>query len=188
MDEFNIELSSAHDVKISICYLLSKLNRPVTEQQLYEIALNSEVINYFFYTEAMSDLLKNGSVSKRSINGTEYIILEEKGQLGSECFNEFIAFHFRKKILRSAFSFFAKLKRESEADISIMETTNGCELLCTIKDTSFDLMRIALYAPDTEQAAVIKDKILLNPAGFYNKVITYALNNEEEQFDIDIKD
>ena len=185
MEDFNTELSSVHDVKIAICYLLSKLNRPVTEEQLYEIALNSEVINYFFYTEAIAELLKNGSVSKKNINGENCIIIEEKGMLGSEYFNEFIPYHFRKRILRSAFAFFGKLKRESEADIEIKNISNGCEVECTIKDTNFDLMKISLYAPDSDQAEMIKEKILLNPTGSYHTILTYALNNEEEQFNAD---
>lgn len=186
MDDFTTELSSVHDVKISICYMLDKLDRPVTEEQLYEIVLNSEVINYFFYTEAMAELLKSGAVSKKSINGTEYILLEEKGRLSSEYYNEFISYYFRKRILRAAFSFFARIKRESDAELSIRQLHNGCEVDCTIKDASFDLMRLSIYAPDMDQAEMIKEKIRLNPAGFYNKIITFALNNEEERFDIDI--
>ena len=186
MDDLTTELSSVHDVKISICYMLNKLNRPVTEEQLYEIVLNSEIINYFFYTEAMADLQKSGAVSKKNINGTECYILEEKGQLSSDYYNEFIPYYFRKRILRAAFSFFAKLKCENDADITIKEVHNGCEVDCIIKDASYDLMRISLYAPDIDQAELIKEKIRLNPAGFYNKIITFALNNEEEQFNIDI--
>lgn len=186
MDDINIELSSAHDVKIAICYLLDKLDRPVTEEQLYEIALNSEIINYFYYTEAMSDLLKNGSISKKTINGTECIVLEEKGRMGADYFNEFIPYHFRSRLLKSALRFFSKLRRESEAYFEITETPNGCELECTIKDTDYDLMRIALYAPDRDQAEIIKKNILLNPAGFYHKVITYALDNKEEKIEPDV--
>lgn len=186
MDDFTTELSSVHDVKIAICYMLNKLDRPVTEEQLYEIVLNSEVINYFFYTEAIAELFKSGALSRKSINGTELILLEEKGRLSSDYYNEFIPYYFRKRILRAAFSFFAKLKCESDADISINQVHNGYEVECTIKDTSFDLMRLSVYAPDMEQAEIIKEKIRLNPAGFYNKIITFALNNEEECFDIDI--
>ncbi|MBQ7980860.1 MAG: DUF4364 family protein, partial [Oscillospiraceae bacterium] len=57
MNEFNnIEMYSAHDVKVMLCYLLEKLKNPVTEEQLYEIVQESEIINYFYYTEAMGDL------------------------------------------------------------------------------------------------------------------------------------
>lgn len=181
MDEFTPGLSTSHDAKVAICYLLDKLDRTVTERQLYEIVLNSEVINYFFYTEALSELIKNGSVSEKSINGENCIILEEKGRMGAEYFNEYIPYHFRKRLLEAALRFFAKLRRESETDINIRETDNGCEVHCTIKDTSFDLMRIALYAPDKDRAELIRQKILLDPAGFYSKVINYALDNTEEQ-------
>ncbi len=185
MEDFITELSKARDVRVSICYMLSKLDRPVEEKQLYEIILNSGVINYFDYTEALNGLLENGAVSRKDINGESCIFLEEKGQMGSDYFNEYIPYHFRKRILRAAFSYFSKLKRESETDITVKEVSNGWEVEFTIRDVSFELMRISLYAPDMEQAALLKEKILLNPAGFYNGVISSALNNEEENVDID---
>ena len=48
------------------------------------------------------------------------------------------------------------------------------------------MMRLTLYAPDYDQAKLIKDKIMLDPAGFYKKVIGFALENEEEQIKIDV--
>ncbi len=187
MNDFNnVELNSVHDVKVLICYLLDKLNRPVTEEQLYEIALNSEVINYFYYTEAMGDLLKNQSVIKVQRGEETYIEPTEKGRFGADYFNESVPYYFRKQILKAAMYYFARLKRESEADIEIAETPNGCEVNCKIKDTRFDLMRISLYAPDYDQAKLIKDKILLNPADFYSKVVGFALENEEETIQINV--
>lgn len=187
MNEFNnIEMYSAHDVKVMICYLLDKLKNPVTEEQLYEIVQESEIINYFYYTEAMGDLLKNESIVQIERNGAIYIEATEKGKYGAEYFNDSIPYYFRKKLLKTAMYYFARLKRESEADIEITEVSNGCEVNCTIKDTSFDLMRISLYAPDYDQAKVIKDKILLNPTDFYSKVISFALENEEEQIKINV--
>ncbi|MGN0674472.1 MAG: DUF4364 family protein [Oscillospiraceae bacterium] len=187
MNDFNnVELNSVHDVKVLICYLLDKLNRPVTEEQLYEIALNSEVINYFYYTEAMGDLLKNQSVIKVQRGGETYIEPTEKGRFGADYFNESIPYYFRKQLLKAAMYYFARLKRESEADIEITETPNGCEVNCKIKDTRFDLMRISLYAPDYDQAKLIKDKILLNPADFYSKVVGFVLENEEESIQINV--
>lgn len=187
MIEFNnVELNSAHDVKVMLCYLLDKLKNPVTEEQLYEIAQDSEIINYFYYTEAMADLLKNKSVVRVERGGEVYIEATEKGRFGAEYFNESIPYYFRKKLLKTAMYYFARLKRESEADIEITEVSNGCEVNCKIKDTSFDLMRISLYAPDYDQAKLIKDKILLNPTDFYSKVIGFVLENEEEQIEIDV--
>lgn len=186
MNEFTAaELNDLHDVKVLLCYLLEKLKCPVTESQLYEIALDSEVINYFFYTEALGSLLENGSVRKIPRDGEVYVELEEKGRFGADYFNESIPYYFRKKLLKAALYYFARLRRESETDMDIVPTENGCEVKCTIKDTGFDLMRLSLYAPDEDQARLIKEKIMLDPAGFYSMVIGFALENKEEPVEVD---
>ncbi len=185
MNEFSAaELNSAHDVKVLLCYLLEKLKEPVTEDQLYEIALDSGVINYFHYMEAIDSLTENHSISREVRDGETYIVLEEKGRYGADYFNDTIPYYFRKHILRSALYYFSKRKHERDADIEIIPKNNGCEVDCRIKDADYDLMRLSLYAPDEEQAKFIKSKIMLDPAGFYSKVIEFVLENEEEKIDI----
>jgi hypothetical protein len=53
-----------------------------------------------------------------------------------------------------------------------------------VLDTKCDLMELKLYAPDLTQAKLIGEKILLNPSGFYGKVIELALSNEEPPYDL----
>jgi hypothetical protein len=183
----DVELNSVHYVKILLCYLLDRLNRPVTENQLCEIAIESETINYFYYAEALSELISTGAVSKKYIDDKEQLVLEPKGRMSSDYFNQYIPIYFRKRLLTSALWYFAELRRESEAVSEISETKNGYEVSCTIKDASYDLMRITLYAPDIDQAKIIKDKIMLNPAEFYKNVIEYAVSNQEEAIDADGK-
>ncbi len=185
MNEFGAaELSSAHDVKVLLCYLLEKLKDPVTEDQLYEIVIDSGVINYFHYTEAMESLVKNNSIKKISRDGKIYIELEEKGRSGADYFNDTIPYYFRKQLLKSALYYFAELRHKRDAEIGVVPLENGCEVNCRIKDADYDLMRLSLYAPDEEQAELVKSKIMLDPVGFYRKVIGYALENEEEKIDI----
>lgn len=183
----DVELSSAHSVKVLLCFILDRLNREITEAQLLEIALDSEVVNYFFYAEALSDLLKTGAVSRKNVNGEDVLVLEEKGRMGSDYFKQYIPHYFRKRLLTAALSYFAKIKRESEVESEIKETENGFEVTCAIRDASYDLMRITLYAPDRDQAELIKNKIVLNPAEFYKNVVGFTINNEEETIDAESK-
>lgn len=174
-----------HYVKVLLCYLLNKLNRSVTEEQLYEIVLDSEVINYFYYTEALEELINNES-AKRVQNGSEALIeLTEKGRHGADYFDETVSRYFRYRILKAAMYYFARLERESDADVEVVPMPNGYEVRCKISDADYDMMRLDLYAPDSEQAELIKEKIMLDPAGFYRRVIGFALENEEEQIKID---
>lgn len=179
MENYYPEINSVFHVKVMLCYILDRINKPVIEEKLYEIVVNSEVINYFYYTEAIGELINNGSVSRTEKDGKTYIILNEKGKLGSDYFNNYIPQYFHKRLLKAAYSLFSRLVRENETEITITGSSSGYDVNCSVKDVSFDLMRISLYAPDLEQAEVIKDKILLNPAKFYQNVIEYALNNNE---------
>jgi len=46
-------------------------------------------------------------------------------------------------------------------------------------------MDLKLFAPDLSQAELLGKNIMINPTGFYSKILNFALNNEEETFDPD---
>lgn len=175
------EMTSAHSVKILLCYLLDRLDRPVPSEQLHEIALDSGVINHFYYSEAMADLIASGAVTVIDENGEETVRIEEKGRLGSEYFNRYIPATFRRSILTAAYSYFADIRRENEISCAITDSDNGCIVKFSIKDTEFPLMEMSLYAPDREQAELIAERLKRNPSAFYSGVIGLALNNPEEK-------
>ena len=56
------ELKDIQTVKILICYLLYRINKPIDSEQLYDIAVGTEIINYFFYQDAIDYLIKNDSI------------------------------------------------------------------------------------------------------------------------------
>lgn len=177
------ELSSVHSVKVLLCYLLDKLNRPVSREQLLEISQDSKVIDYFCFSEALDGLFTAGAVSEDE-NGN--IILEKKGKLGSEYFNQYIPLTFRRSILSAAYSYFSKIRRAQECSCDILQNRNGFTVMFSIKDASYSLMNMSLYAPDEEAAENIAEKIRQNPAGFYQNVVHLLLENPEEKQDIDI--
>ncbi|MEG0614816.1 MAG: DUF4364 family protein [Oscillospiraceae bacterium] len=183
--EFSLELTDLHSVKILLCYLLKKLDKPIKPEQLYEIAVGSETVNYFFYTEAIADLLKNETILKQEINGEEVFVLAEKGYFGVDEFRKYVPKSFRDKLYVCALKFFSELKRQNEVKCDFIELENGCYIKCRILDVNDDLMELKLFAPDLEQAELIRDKIMLNPTDFYGKIIGFALDNVEEVFEVD---
>lgn len=182
MQDFNTEISAVHSVKIAICYLLDEIEKPIRESELYEIVMKSEAVNYFHYNQAIEELLKSGALTAYEENGERFFKLEEKGRQSSECYNDYVPYHFRKRLLKSAFKFFSAQKHEKEATIYITETATGFNVNCTIGGDELELMRFSVYAPDLEQAEMIKDKIRLNPELFYKNVIGFLLDNKEEEF------
>lgn len=182
MQDFKTEISTLHSVKIAVCYLLDEIKKPISEQELYEIVMKSEAVNYFHYNQAIDELLKSGAVTKFEENGENYFRLEEKGRQSAECYNDYVPYHFRKRLLKSAFAFFSAQKRDKEAKIDITEAATGYNVDCTIGDDELELMHFSIYAPDRDQAEMIKEKIHLNPELFYTNVIGFLLENKEEEF------
>jgi hypothetical protein len=177
-----------HYVKAILCYVLDRIKRGVTEERLYEIVYKSGVINYFYYIEALNELINNGTVSKASENGAVLLELEEKGRQSSGYFRDNIPFYFRKRLLVSAMSIQEREKRESEADVEIEKIPNGYNVTCRIKDKNFDLMRVSVYAPDKERAELFKSRLMINPVNIYNVTLSAILENKEPEIEIDAAD
>jgi len=83
---------------------------------------------------------------------------------------------------QAALRYFARIKYENEVKIEYIELEKGYYVHCRCLDIGDDLLDLKLYAPDRTQAEMIGKNIMLNPAGFYSKILSIALNNEEEQF------
>ena len=180
------ELKDVQTVKILICYLLYRINKPVDSEQLYDIAVTTEIINYFFYQAAMDYLIKNNSIhSEDGKNNTKIYTLTEKGISCAKTLRGYVPKSYRDKIVQAALRYFAKLKYESEVKIEYIELDKGYYVHCRCLDIGDDLLDLKLFAPDRTQAEMIGNKIMLNPTGFYSKILSFALENKEEEFNPD---
>ncbi len=174
-----LSLTDTYAVKILLCYFLRQINRPITPDQLTEIATADGVLNYFIYTEALNQMLEAGTITIEESEGEEYYHLSPMGRAGAEDFKKIVPKSFREKILSSGLKFFAKLKNDRDVKINITEQQKGYMVNCLCTDGNMVLMDMKLFAPDKEQATMLADKIMLNPSDFYGKVLDFAVNNEE---------
>ena len=178
-----LSLTDSYAVKILICYFLQQIGRPITPNQLTEIATSDGTVNYFVYTEAVEQMLESGTLLIEEEAGESYYVLSETGRAGAEDFKKIVPKRFRDKILSSGLKFFAKLKNDNDVKVSVSEQGKGYSVNCICTDGGIKLMELKLYAPDEEQARMLADKILINPTDFYAKVIDFASNNQEYEPD-----
>ncbi len=174
-----LSLTDSYAVKILLCFFLKQIERPVTPNQLMEIATADGIVNYFYYTEAIDGMLDAGTIEKEEIEGSDYYVLSEMGKKGADEFKNLVPKSFRDKILSSGLKLFAKLKNEHDVKCEIEKLDKGYSINCKCFDMDVVLMDLKLFAPDVDQARLMKEKILLNPTEFYGKVLDYALDNEE---------
>ena len=181
----DIEIKDVPTLNILLCYLLYKIDRPVSPDQLYDIAIGTGVVNYFYYQDSIGYLLKNGHIiSEKDENGEECYILQPKGRECAKQLKNYAPKSYRDRLVLAALRYFARVQYEKELKREYEPVGNGYYTHVRCVDTNFDLMDLKLYAPDLAQAKLIGEKILLNPAGFYGKVIEVALSNEEPSYDL----
>lgn len=174
-----LSLTDTYAVKILICYFLRQINRPITPLQLTEIATDDGIVNYFVFTDAMNQLLDAKTVTLENVDGEDYYVLSEIAKLGADDFKSMVPKSFRDKILGSGLKFFAKLKNQKDVLTNIAEQERGFTVGVHCTDGPLMLMDLKLYAPDREQAELLRDQIAKNPADFYAKVLDFALENGE---------
>lgn len=179
------ELKDIQTVKILICYLLYRINKPIDSEQLYDIAVGTEIINYFFYQDAIDYLIKNDSIKVNNDNNIKLFELTEKGRNCAKTLRGYVPKSYRDKIVQAALKYFARIKYENEVKIEYIKLEKGYYVHCRCLDIGDDLMDLKLFAPDLSQAELLGKNIMINPIGFYSKILNFALNNEEETFDPD---
>ena len=168
-----------YEVKILIAYFLYQIDRPVTPNQLTEIATGDGIVNYFLYSEAINEMLNNGIIKLEEIDGINYYVLTKKGSDGALSFKKLVNKSVRDRIYAAGLRFFSKLKNQRDVTFDIQPLEKGYSVHCECKDNGLMLMDITLFAPDSEQAEYIKSKIMINPTDFYCKVMDYIIENEE---------
>lgn len=179
------EIKDLPTLNILLCYLLHRIERPVEVEQLYEIAMETEIINYFYYQDSINYLLTNKLLTiEKNSSGKQCYVVQPKGKACAEQLKSYAPKSYRDKAVLVALKYFARLKYEQEIKIDYLPSEHGCYINIRCIDAKYDLMDMKLFAPDLEQAKLVGEKIMLNPAGFYGKIIDFVLSNEEVSYDL----
>lgn len=181
----NTEIKDVPTLNILICYLLSKIDKPVITEQLYEILISTGIVNYFCYQDSIAFLLENGHIkSVPDDNGCNCYVLMPKGLECAKELKKYAPKSYRDKLVLTALRYFSRLKLEQEIKIDYSDAENGCYVRIRCLDVKNDLMDLKLFAPDMTQAKLIGEKIMLDPAGFYSKLMDLVFSNEEVPYDL----
>lgn len=174
-----------HTANILICYLLYRIDKPVRVSHLYDIAVGNDIINYFAYQDSIAYLTSHGSVVvQRRKEGIEYYALTENGIRTAKELRNYVGKAYRDKLVSAALHYFARIKRQNEVKINYIPLQKGYYVHVRCLDVQDDLLDLKLYAPDYTQAKYLGEQIMLNPAGFYGKILDAAFSNEEEHYDL----
>ncbi|MBQ5326688.1 MAG: DUF4364 family protein, partial [Oscillospiraceae bacterium] len=129
-------LTDRTEIKILLCYLLSELKQPITQNQLIECVCGQELVNYFEMQSALQHLLDNKLI-KEDENG--YSILPEGKDIARQL-ESVVSTTVKRYAYTMAVNIlqYESLKKQHKIKISPVEG-GGFNLHCSIEDDEFTI-------------------------------------------------
>ena len=166
-DETSINLHLRKDIKILICYICDISGSPVDKNVIISTIQACGIANYFDITDVLSKLIKDEILELE--NGKFKIT--SRGKTISEGLFNSLPPSVVQKITQKIEHFIEFSRKKKENKTKIEKTNNGYMVICDISGGDFNLFSMSVYAPELEQAILIRNNFQKNPEKIYKYVI-----------------
>ena len=166
-------------IQIYLCYLLDQLG-DLTEEQLSDIITECENVNFFSFLEALSIMVEKEMAEKTEEKSKIIYKLLPTGQLMAKEFYQRIPLSIRENSLEYG----KKVLQMAELERSVIcriEYTKENDIYLTVRFLNemggADLMDLKVYAPNIEQAKIMRDRFLEKPSDIVTKIMNHFIKN-----------
>lgn len=168
------------DVKVLVLYLTSRTAAPIDFPTLTDLSMCDEGVDYFMFSEAVSDLIESGHLL---LAEQRYSITEKGRKICSICENDLPA-SIRQKCDRNLAVLNARLRQEAQirTEINPRANNDGFTIRLILDDNDGNLMTVELYSPTEEQATKLATAFRNCPERIYRSLVS-ALNEASEMKD-----
>ena len=166
-------LRDKNEIKILICYIISKLNATLNKSDIVLVLQAYGLANYFEVSEAFFDLESSGSIK----NGEKGYEITPQGEMIVNELSKNLPLVVKDKALRAMKSYEERVKIEKENKVTVCESKYGYDVTCSVSGGEFDMMKLTLYTPDKEFADAIKSNFYKNPGKIYNKILSLLVDH-----------
>ena len=164
--------NSLAESKVLILYILDKIKKPITNNELYQLITQTNDMNYFYFQQFLFDLIESKDISCYTENEKNFYHITDAGRytlsLTSDMLPGIIKFNIDNKIK-------GELEEiNEEASISsefIPQNENDFTVICRISENHKTVFEIQTFAGSREQAQAISDNWQENAVSIYPKIL-----------------
>lgn len=171
------------EIKMLVCYILSKTARPMRFAQLHEALEEDGLVNYFELTAAVDMLLGTGHIKPLGEDATGKAPAYAVTGLGMDAaaeFKNFLPASVRDKAVQAADKLLRREKRESEVSVRIAKReSGGFEVALALPENGGNLLSFSVFCPTREESEVIRRRFLNDPAYIYKGVLALLTGDKE---------
>lgn len=160
------------DIKVMLCYLLNTLKKPISAENLLNVMLSQELVNYFEYESAMAELVSGGQVEKFTHDGEDFYKISEQGASIVVELESSLALSLKSRVVEAAVKLLAYRQNERENKADIVKVEGGYNLVIEIPGEPQPLCKIELFFPERLQAQMARDGFLSDPTLTYTAILS----------------
>lgn len=105
-------LRSRNEIKVLVCYLLKSIEQPISKQLINEILQENSLANYFEINQAVSDLVRAGSLEEAAQEGDTVYRVTDQGRSAAQTLEVNLPRSVREKAVNAAIRLLTRAKRE----------------------------------------------------------------------------
>ena len=171
-------MRSKNEIKTLICYLYNSVKENMDKGIIIQAILKQGLANYFETSSAFDDLVMNGNLVPADNEHKTYSLTEKGAEIAKQL-DSTVAYTIKEKAYACAVKLLAEKKKEIENRVNISKNDNGFTVEFSVSGGDMDLMKLNIYAPEMEQALILKKNFLDNPNKAY-KVLLALLTKDKE--------
>lgn len=165
-------LRSKNEIKILICYLYNTVNDKMSQSLVVEAIRSDELANFFEIVVAFEELITDGNLEKSDvIDGEQTYVITNNGRVIAMQLETTLAHTVKQKSYNCALRLLSERRTARENHVEIRKTDNGFEVDCRVSGGEVTLLEFTLYAPNHEQAEIIKKNFLSYPQAVYKTML-----------------
>lgn len=158
--------------KALILYVLDKVNKPISNDDLLRLLISVDNINYFYFQQFLLDLLDNKYIITYTENNESIYEITENGKQALELVKDIIPGYLTFKLDNSFKGNLKEIKNEKSVTADFFpDESNGYIVNCKIVEDEKTVFEISLLANSREQAKKIVDKWMLGASDLYPTIL-----------------
>lgn len=160
-------LTDSTQIRILLCYLI-KTAGPLTRDTIQGALLQEQLVNYFEFADALSEIEKQGLVFK---NGEGQFLITDKGASVADALAYDLPRSVRESAIRAVMQIQTWRYKATMNRARVEEQDGKFTVWCSIGELGDDIFRMQLTMPDQLTAEMLKNNFIAHGSDIYTKLM-----------------
>lgn len=149
-------LTTSTEIRILLCYLLSRVNTPLTRQEIENALIGQELVNYFELADALGSLCEKGHL----VCQNDRYAISESGRALAGALESDLPRTVRDAAVGAVISAQAYDRKKAQHHACYEKCDKGYTVHCSIDDLGQTVFSLDLYMPDELSAKMVEKRFV----------------------------